>query len=103
MKFRGRNELFNAVGAKNKAKVSITELALEYPALLLLDPTARLQSQPNNPLQVFIRDRHLGVGKQELGVGNKNVISLTNGCCKFGLALLAQRSDTRPVALDRHR
>ena len=44
----------------------ISELTLEYPLLLFLDPATGLKSQSVNPFQIPIGDTHFRIREQQL-------------------------------------
>ncbi len=65
-RLRSRDKLLDAVHPQREREMRIAELTLKTTLLLLLDAPARLQCQAKNPLQFFIRNRHLRVWKEQL-------------------------------------
>ena len=67
VQLRRGHELLHALDTEGITEVRVAELTLEATLLLFLHPPARLKRKANHPFEVVIGDRHLGIGKQELG------------------------------------
>ena len=57
LQLRGGDELLDAVLADAVAELRVAELGAADALLLLLDPPAALQRQPDRPLEVLVGDR----------------------------------------------
>ena len=66
VQLRRGDELLDAVDAQREGEVRIAELALQAALLLLLHAPARLQRQPHDPFEVFVRYPLFRIGEEQL-------------------------------------
>jgi hypothetical protein len=66
MQLWSRNKLFHSFESHGVTEMSIPKLALEAALLLFFYSTPRFKRKPNDPFEIVIRDRHLGLREEEL-------------------------------------